>query len=75
MCRDRLHTDTFSLTQQFIALMLGVRRPTVTMAVGLLQEEGLIKSERGLITILDREGLEESACECYRIIRESMAIK
>ena len=67
---DRVGADTFLLTQDFLAAMLGVRRPSVTIAAGMLQQAGLITYHRGRVTILDREGLEASACECYRAIME-----
>lgn len=67
MTHDRVGKDEFTLTQEFLATMLGVRR--VTVAAGILQEAGLIKYRRGRITIVDRESLEESSCECYGIIR------
>ena len=60
----------FALTQEFISQMLGVRRSGVTVAAGHLQEKGLIKYTRGHITILDRQGIEENSCECYRIVKE-----
>ena len=69
MTRERVQGDTFELTQEFIAQMLGVRRPTVSIAAGILAQAGLISYVRGRITILDRDGLEEAACECYQIIR------
>jgi CRP-like cAMP-binding protein len=69
MTRDRVPTDTFALTQEFLALMLGTRRAAVSEAAGALQEAGLIRYARGVITILDREGLEAAACACYGIIR------
>jgi CRP-like cAMP-binding protein len=69
MTADRVGADRFQLTQEFLASMLGVRRPSVTVAAGLLQEAGLISYRRGLVTILDRERLEESACEDYRLTR------
>jgi CRP-like cAMP-binding protein len=70
MTHDRVGTDQFPLTHEFLSQMLGVRRATVTVAVGALQQAGLIRSHRGHITVLDRVGLEAASCECYRIIRE-----
>lgn len=69
MCHDRAGDDTFMLTQEFLAVMLGVRRATVTLVVGELQRAGLIQSRRRGITLLDRAGLETAACECYRVVR------
>ena len=70
MTADRVCADQFQLTQEFLASMLGVRRPSVTVAAGLLQQAGLISYRRGIVSILDRERLEESACEDYRLTRE-----
>ena len=70
MVQDCAGESTFALTQEFISQMLGVRRSGVTVTAGALQQKGLIKYTRGLITILDRQGLESSSCECYRIVRE-----
>ena len=69
MTHDRSKGDTIALTQEFLAQMLGVRRPTVTVVARTLQEAGLIRYNRGAIDILDRPGLEGAACECYRLIR------
>jgi CRP-like cAMP-binding protein len=69
MCHDRLEGHTLALTHNFLAQMLGVRRPTVTLAAGMLQKAGLIYYSRGVVTILDRAGLEEVACECHRVSR------
>jgi CRP-like cAMP-binding protein len=69
MTHDRVHEPTFPLTQEFLAQMLGVRRPTVSIAAGMLAKAGLISYVRGVIRIIDRPGLEEATCECYRIIR------
>src|ERR1051325_3318865 len=67
MAHDRVGRDEFPLTQEFVAMMLGVARPTVTIVAGTLQRAGLIAYRRGTVTILDREKLEAAACECYRV--------
>ena len=66
---DRVDSDTFLLKQEFLAMMLGVHRPSVSIAAGALQTSGLISYTRGHVTILDREGLEGAACSCYESIR------
>ncbi len=68
---DRVLTDSFELTQEFLADMLGVTRPAVTVAALALQESGLIHYHRGSIEVIDRKGLEQASCECYRVVRES----
>lgn len=70
MTHDRVGSDEIPLTQQFVAQMLGVRRPSVTVAVGMLQKAGLISYSRGKLEVLDRAGLEADACECYAIVRQ-----
>jgi CRP-like cAMP-binding protein len=70
LCADRAHTNTFLMSQEFLSDMLGSSRPTVSMAAGVLKEAGLIHYSRGLIQILDVEGLQARACECYLIIKE-----
>lgn len=70
MTRDRVESDEFPLTQEFLSLMLGVRRPSVSVVAAILQKAGLIRYSRGKITILDREGLEAATCECYRIVKD-----
>lgn len=67
---DRVEGDTFQLTQEFLAMMLGVHRPTVSLAAAMLQKAGLISYVRGMITIHDRIGLEHAACNCYRLITD-----
>ena len=66
---DASKASTIDLTQDFLAQMLGTRRTTVTLVARALQAAGLIQYRRGKIEILDRPGLEEAACECYKIIR------
>jgi CRP-like cAMP-binding protein len=70
MTHDRVSSDTFALTHEFLASMLGVRRASVTVAAGILQKAGLIRYSRGKITVLDRAALEQASCECYRVVRE-----
>jgi CRP-like cAMP-binding protein len=70
MVRDRVESETYFLTQEFLANMLGSRRTTVTAAAGTLQRKGLIKYSRGRIRIVDASGLEDAACECYRTVRK-----
>jgi CRP-like cAMP-binding protein len=67
--QDRVGRDEFPLTQEFLAQMLGVHRPTVSEIAQRIQAEGLIRYRRGVITIADREGLERTACECYRTVK------
>jgi CRP-like cAMP-binding protein len=66
---DHVGAPTFRLTQDFLAQMLGVRRPGVTIAADALRRRGLISYSRGRITILNRAGLRTRACECYRVLR------
>lgn len=70
---DRVGKDQFPLTQEFVAMMLGAARPTVTIVAGTLQRAGLITYRRGLISILNREQLEEASCECYRVTADLLA--
>lgn len=69
MTHDRVDADEFLLTQEFLALMLGVRRAGVTVAAGILQKAGFIEYTHGCIKVVDRAGLESAACACYGIIR------
>ncbi len=66
---DRMKSDHLMMTQELIANMLGVRREGVTCAARRLQEDGLIQYSRGHITLVDRPGLEQRACECYHVVR------
>jgi CRP-like cAMP-binding protein len=66
MARDRMESNEFPLTQEFAAMMLGASRPSVTIVAGTLQKAGLIRYQRGQVTILDGDGLEAASCECYR---------
>ena len=65
MSQDRAQADQFPVTQEFVAHMLGVRRVGVTAAAGALQRQGLIRYHRGQLSVLDRIGLEATACSCY----------
>lgn len=67
---DRADGDSFLLKQEFLAFMLGTARPTVSLAASTLKHAGLIDYTRGVITILDRAGLEDAACSCYEQIRK-----
>lgn len=67
--QDVIESDTVPLTQEFLSHMLGVQRSSVSLCAHTLQEAGLIRYSRGVITILNREGLKETACECYEVIR------
>jgi CRP-like cAMP-binding protein len=69
MTHDRVKGDDFELRQEFLAVMLGVQRPTVSLAAGALKHAGLIDYNRGHVSILNREGLEEAACSCYEQVR------
>lgn len=73
MSHDRAQVDTFRVTHEFLAYMLGVRRVGVTMAAGDLQDTGLIRYHRGDLTVLDRKGLEAAACDCYAVDRKAYA--
>src|SRR5438270_5995123 len=68
-CRDLLASDEIALTQEFVAQMLSVRRTSVSVVANTLQQAGLIKYKRGNIRLLDLEGLQESACECYGTVK------
>jgi CRP-like cAMP-binding protein len=69
MTHDRVQGDEFPLTHEFLSHMLGVRRVSVTEVLKPLQDAGLLSNRRGRVTVLDRAGLENAACECYRTVR------
>jgi CRP-like cAMP-binding protein len=73
MMRDRSDADVMSITQDLLAELLAVQRPSLTHAVAELEDAGLILHGRGQITILDREGLIKASCECYQLIRRRVA--
>jgi CRP-like cAMP-binding protein len=74
MSRDRVGSDEMKLTHEFLAVMLGVRRPTVTLVVGALEKAGLVvNGHRGAIKISDRKGLEAASCECYATVKNNFA--
>jgi len=69
MTHDRMHEQDFHLSHEFLAVMLGVQRPTVSVVASTLQRAGLIRYAHGHVTVTDREGLEAASCECYPIVR------
>ena len=71
MTHDRVGQDEFALTHEFLAIMLGVRRPTVTLVIAELARAGMVSHVRGHIRIVDRKALEGAACECYRNVKMS----
>ncbi|MBL6081761.1 Crp/Fnr family transcriptional regulator [Belnapia sp. T18] len=70
---DRAGVDEFAMTHEFMAMMLGVNRPGVSIAAGILNRAGLIRYVRGRMTITDRPGLEAATCECYHTVRHEYA--
>jgi CRP-like cAMP-binding protein len=70
--RDRAESDRFRLTQEFLSFMLGVPRTSVTSLAAAMQAKGLIAYSRGAVTVMDAEGLEETSCDCYRVIRREI---
>ena len=70
MTRDRVGADDLRLTHEYLALMLGARRASVTAALGPLQDAGYVRSSHGRIIIMDGAGLESCACECYVVVRD-----
>jgi DNA-binding FadR family transcriptional regulator len=70
MTHDRVQSDQFLLTQEFLGMMLGVRRTSMTAAASMLKRRKLIEYNRGRVTILNRTGLENHACECYAVSKQ-----
>lgn len=73
IAHDNALSDTFPLTHEFLAMMLGVRRSGVSIAASFLRKAGLIDYARGQVTVRDRGGIEDAACECYRTVRNEIA--
>jgi len=73
MANDRTQTEVLDFTQEFLAMMLGAQRTTVTAVAGELQRQGLIEYRRGRVKILNRKGLEEKACDCYAVTKHLYA--
>lgn len=72
LCRDRTTSDVMPLTQEYMAMMLGVERPAVSVVASKLQEQGAIEYSRGRVRVVDRARLESIACECYQAVRQEM---
>jgi CRP-like cAMP-binding protein len=72
MSQDRVQSDQFEITQEFLAQMLAARRSTVSVSAGILQRAGLVRYSRGRVTIVDRQGLEAVSCECYGVIKTQL---
>jgi Mn-dependent DtxR family transcriptional regulator len=70
MTQDRVDSESLPITHDFLATMLGTDRPSVSVAAGVLQRKGLIEYTRGAVKIVNRTKLEDSACECYEVIRQ-----
>ncbi len=73
ICAERADNPVFQLSQEFVAMMLGSSRPTVSSAINVLKSKGLIAHHRGMIEVLDRVALETQACECYGVVRDHLA--
>ena len=73
MTQDRAGSDELHLTHEFLGFMLGVRRPTVSLVLGILHRAGLVSNGTKKITITNRRRLEESSCECYQVVKSTFA--
>lgn len=74
MSHDRVDGEELPVTHEYLSIMLGVRRPGVTVAIGALAEAGFVAHRHGLITIVNRAGLEGASCECYALVRDRFAL-
>ena len=72
LCADRAGKESFEISHEFLSMMLGTTRPSVTLSVGRFKEQRLIDQQRSRIDIIDRKGLERKACECYAIVKEHL---
>jgi CRP-like cAMP-binding protein len=72
--RERADSDELPLNHEFLSMMLGTRRVGVTLALGTFKAAGIIRNTHGRVTILDRENLEDAACECYRSVKEQFRL-
>jgi CRP-like cAMP-binding protein len=72
--RDRVKKDRFDLTQEFVAQMLGVSRPTVNVALNHLKQQGFLETNRGAITLIDIDGMKRCTCECYSLLKEKLEL-
>src|SRR5437764_15476920 len=70
MCQDRVDSEVLPLTHDFLAQMLGTGRPSVSLAAGTLERQGMIENLRGRVRIVNRTDLENAACECYRALKQ-----
>jgi len=73
MTHERIQREEFHLSHEYLAVMLGVQRPSVTVAAGVLQQAGIIRYRHGRVSVIDRDRLEEAACECYAAMRGNFA--
>jgi CRP-like cAMP-binding protein len=73
LTHDRVGCTEFRLTHDLLAVMVGARRPSITLAVQELEREGLLRYTRGRFTVTDRQGLERRCCECYRVVQEHLS--
>jgi CRP-like cAMP-binding protein len=73
MAHERIQQEEFHLSHEYLAVMLGVQRPSVTVAAGMLQQAGMIRYRHGKVSVIDRDRLQDAACECYEAVRGHFA--